>query len=96
MRKYEAAAKLEAKSEVLGLKVESNRQLDNAGKILDMFVDDKIPDNITFGEVKKRAFGILPRDKFSLVRRYISKAGFDQTRLEWKELESLAQKLGSE
>ena len=91
VRKYETAAKLVMKSGIYELKTEGNRNLDPTSQVLELFVDDEIPDETPFGEVRQRAFGILTKDKFPLVKAFISKAGFDQTELEWQAREEHAQ-----
>jgi len=90
VRKFGNSARLIARSDVYELKIQGNLQLEKAGKVLNLFVDDRIPDETTFGEVKKRAFNILEKDKFTLVVRYISKAEFDPTGIEWNAVESMA------
>lgn len=89
-RKYETASKQIAKLSVYELKVEGNEHMKNVGKILDLFIDEGISDQDPFGQVKKRAFGILDEDKFPLMTQYISGSGFDQTELEWKAVETMA------
>ena len=90
VRKYDTAAKQVMRTGVYELKMEGNRNLNPTGEVLDLFVDDEIPDETTFGEVRRVAFGILPREKFPVVRAFISKAGFDQAELEWKAREEQA------
>jgi len=90
VRKFTNLVRLTAKSTIYDLKIEGNSQMAKASKVLNLFVDDKIPDDTAFGEVKKRAFSILAKDKFTLVTQYISKAEFNETAFEWKEVESLA------
>ena len=90
VRKYKDAAKLAMRTGVYELKVEGNRNLDHTGQVLELFVDDEIPDKTAFGEVRRVAFGILPRETFPVVRAFISKVGFDHGELEWKAREELA------
>jgi len=90
VRKYEATAKLASKTSIYELKIESNQQLGNTGKILDLFVDDKISDETPFGEVRQLAFSLLEKGKFPMVTTYVSKTGFDQAELEWKAIEEMA------
>jgi TnpA family transposase len=90
VRKYEAAAKFAARTSIYKLKMESNHHLKNTGKILNLFVDDEIPDEVPFGEVRLLAFSLLEKDKFSMMTTYVSKNGFDQDEFEWKALEEMA------
>jgi len=86
VRKHETVAKLVAKSNIYELSVESNKRLGNTGKILDLFIDDKISDETPFGEVRQIAFSLLEKEKFPT---YVSKTGFDQTELEWQAIEEM-------
>ncbi len=90
VRKYADVAKLAAKLQVYQLKADGNRDLDKAGKVLSLFLDDEIPDETTFREIRERAFGILEKDKFQTVTRYISNAKFDEKEFQWIELEKLS------
>jgi len=90
VRKYSDMAKQFAIDQVYAQKVEGNENLSKTGKILDLFVDQEIPDDISFGEVKKRAFSILPEDKFSFMSSYISKTKFDETGYVWEHHQKLA------
>jgi hypothetical protein len=55
-----------------------------------MFLDDNIADSLSFGEVKRRAFGILARDKFMRAAQYIGAHAFDTVAMEWDFVVSLA------
>ena len=43
--------------------MECSKNVQHIGQILDLFLDDSIADSISFGEIKRRAFSILERDK---------------------------------
>lgn len=90
VRKYTDTAKLTAKETIYTLKVESNRQLKNASKVLGLFIDDSIAGETSFSEIRKMAFSIVDKDKFRSLVQYISKVEFDQTEFEWKAIESLS------
>lgn len=91
VRKYEVTVKLAAKTSIYKLKIESNYHLESTGKILNLFVDDEIPDEVPFGDVRLLAFSLLDKDKFPMLTTYVSKTGFDQSELEWKALDEMAQ-----
>ena len=83
VRKYSDNAKQFARDQVYAQKVEGNENLSKVSKVLDLFVDQTISDDISFGEVKKQAFGILPKNKIPFMCRYISKTKFDETGYAW-------------
>jgi len=92
VRGYIADAKDYAKEKVYDYKMEGNKGLNNLSKILDLFTDDSISDDIEFGQVKEIAFGILEKEKFPFLSTYISKTRFDQKEFVWDYYSKIAQK----
>ncbi|MBU0580269.1 MAG: Tn3 family transposase [Candidatus Margulisbacteria bacterium] len=90
--KYVGEAKDSAKEKVYEYKVEGNKHLKSAGKILKLFVDDSIPEEIEFKKIKEFAFSIIEKDKISFLSSYISKTRFDTNEYEWEHYVELAQK----
>lgn len=90
VRKYTDNAKQFARDQVYTQKVEVNENLNKISKVLDLFIDHTIPDDISFGEFKKRAFGILAEDKIPFMARYISKTKFDETGYVWDHHQKIA------
>jgi TnpA family transposase len=78
-------AKQAAKEQAAMERLEANQHLKDAGKILALFTDETIPDDMTFGSVKQRAFAILAKEKFALVSRYIAKVALDEPAYEWQQ-----------
>src|SRR2546426_5522467 len=66
-------------------KLEGNKNLKNASKVLDLFTDESIPDDTLFGSIKKLAFSLLKKERFSLVSQYLTKATLDETAYEWQQ-----------
>jgi hypothetical protein len=79
VRKVNAAAKECMEHQVLSFQQEGNESVERIGQILSIFLDDSIADSVPFGEVKRRAFGILERAKFTRAAEYIGAHGFDTT-----------------
>lgn len=92
INKYTDEAKDEAKEKIYEYKVEGNKHLKNAGKILKLFVDDTIPEEIEFKKIKEFAFTIIEKDKISFLSSYISKTRFDTIEYEWDHYVELAHK----
>ena len=90
VRKVNAAAKECMEQQVLSFQQEGNESVERIGQILSMFLDDSIADSVPFGEVKRRAFGILERAKFTRAAEYIGAHGFDTTAIEWEFVASFA------
>ena len=51
--------------------------------MLELFIDDSIPDEIPFGSVKQTAFSLLKAEHFPLVSDYMQNIEFDKTAFEW-------------
>ena len=85
VNKFIEGAKEAAKEQMAKEKLEANQRLRDAGKILDLFTDETIPDETNFGTVKQKAFTILEKEKFPLVSQYLTKAVLDETAYEWQQ-----------
>lgn len=83
VRKYSDQAIEVAKEKVYQHAVEGNNHLKPAGKVLNLFVDDTLSDDMRFGDVKTLAFKILQKEKLLFVSQYISSSKFDQVEYEW-------------
>lgn len=85
VNKFIEAAKEAAKEQMAKERLEANQHLKDAGKILNLFTDEAIPDETVFGAVKQKAFTILEKEKFPLVSQYLTKAVLDETSYEWRQ-----------
>jgi len=90
VRKVNTATKECMEQKVLAFQQEGNESVERIGQILNMFLDGSIADSVPFGEVKRRAFGILERDKFTQATQYIGAHAFDTVAIEWEFVTSLA------
>ena len=90
VRKVNSAAKECMEQQVLAFRQEGNESVERIGQILGMFLDGSIADSVPFGEVKRRAFGILERNKFARAAQYIGANAFDTVAIEWEFTASLA------
>jgi TnpA family transposase len=85
-------AKNLAKDMISTSKIDSNIFLPEIAKILDMFGNNRISNNTPFGEIREKAFNIIPTDKMKLLSTYISKAKFDENKFYWDAINELASK----
>src|SRR5262245_37780958 len=67
VRQYTAAAKAAAKERVYTAHTESNETLQKAGRVLQLFTDDQVADATPFQEVRRHAFGMLPRAQLTSI-----------------------------
>ena len=92
VNKYTDEAERKAREKVYEYKIEGNKHLKDVGKILGLFVDETIPEDIEFQKVKEIAFAILEKEKFSFLSSFISNASVDDTEYEWDHYINLARK----
>ena len=90
--KFIEEAKEAAKEQMAEEKLEGNRNLKNAGKILGLFTDETIPDETIFGTIKERAFAILTKEQFAIVSLYLTNATLDEYAYEWEQYVRLSRK----
>jgi hypothetical protein len=83
--KFIDEAKKAAKEQMAQERLEANQHLTNAGKILAIFTDETISEETLFGTIKERAFGILKKEQFALVSRYLTRATLDELAYEWQQ-----------
>jgi len=90
VRKVNTTAKACMEQQVLAFQREGNESIERIGQILSLFLDPSIADSVSFGEIKRRAFGILEPDKFKRATQYIGAQAFDTAAIEWEFVASLA------
>jgi hypothetical protein len=90
VRKVLSAAKLCLQERLLSDRMEGSKNVQHIGQILDLFLDDSIADSVSFGEIKRRAFSILERDKIRRAADFIGAHSIDVTVLEWEFVANLA------
>jgi TnpA family transposase len=90
--KFIDEAKEAAKEQMAEEKLEGNRNLKNAGKILAFFTDETILDETIFGAIKEQAFAILTKEQFAIVSRYMTNSIIDESAYEWGQYVRLSRK----
>ena len=91
VKRYVDATKDAAKEKVYEYRIENNKNLEKAGKVLKLFTDDSIPKDASFQTVQARAFEIIDRQKLDFVAEHIvSQAQFDEAAFQWEHVDKLA------
>ena len=90
VRKVIDAAKVATKEKILNYQLENNESIRYISQILGLFLDEGIPDDVAFGEVKRRAFTILDQDKFLKVSQYMNNQSFKDSVFEWEFIGTFA------
>ncbi len=80
---YQKQAKTAGKEKVYEHKFTTNSSLQKIGKILDLFVDNEIPDDTPFGTIKFKAFSIVAKDQFPLLNQRLRGDTFDESEFIW-------------
>lgn len=80
---YEKQAKLAAAEAQQQALIDASANLQAAGQVLDLFVDESIPDSTPFSVVKQKAFSLLEPERFPLVSDYMRNIEFDKAAFEW-------------
>lgn len=93
VRSFDDDSKEYAKEKILNFKIEANKYISKASKILRIFTDKTISEEELFSRTKRRAFRILEEDKIELVADYIeNKASFDEMQFRFEYIENNSSK----
>ena len=93
VRAYDEESKHFANEKILEYRMNGNKHLPKAGKVLRIFIDKSIPNKEIFSKTKSRAFKLLDEDKLSVVADYIeNKAMFDDTEFRWEYIQTISKK----
>ena len=91
VRRFNDEAKAVAKDRIHDLRVDVNRNLRKAGRVLKLFTDKDIAGDLPFEQVQTRAFRILEREKLAQVAEHIaSHIRFDEKAFRWEHIEQIA------
>jgi Tn3 transposase DDE domain len=90
VNQYEKQAKLGAEQALTRALTDAGNNLQAAGQVLNLFVDESITDDIPFSVVKAKAFSILDPASFPLVSNYMRNIKFDKTGFEWAAYSKLS------
>ena len=90
VRQYEEAAKQFARNMVYKRKSQANEDIKVTGEILNFFLSPDIADNVSFGEIRTKAFQLLNREKMEIVTTFIGVSGFDEEEFHWQHLDTLS------
>ena len=89
---YEQQAKIAAETAAIQAMTEASTNLNAAGQVLNLFIDQSIPGKTPFSTVKQRAFSLLEPGRFALVADYMRNIEFDRTAFEWSYYGTLQHK----
>jgi TnpA family transposase len=90
---YQAEAKKAAKEFVYHYHRELDRNMEKVPKMLYLFIDDAIADDVPFGRVRKDAFALLQKDKIVQVNNYIEQNHVDEDEKRWQYYGEIQRKI---
>tara|TARA_R110000772_G_scaffold260826_1_gene379020 strand:- start:3486 stop:6317 length:2832 start_codon:yes stop_codon:yes gene_type:complete len=68
-------------------------QLKSAGNLLKYFVDGAIEDDLSFGEVRKKAFKLISAKNIQLLSEHLDTNDFDGRKYEWQYIDTQTNKI---
>lgn len=68
-------------------------KLKSAGSLLKYFIDNDIDDDLTFGDVRKKAFKLLPAENIKLLSEHLDNNDFDGRKYEWQFIDKQSSKV---
>lgn len=89
---YEQQAKEAAAQAMQQALSDAAENLQAAGRVLNLFVDNTIPGTTPFSAVKEKAFSLLELGRFTAVTDYLQNIAFDKTGFEWSYYTALSHK----
>jgi len=87
---YTRQAKLAGEEAMQQALIEGSENLKAAGEILNLFVDESLPNDASFASVKAKAFTFLDRERIPTVADYMRNIAFDKVGFQWTFYTSLS------
>ena len=63
------------------------------GRLLSLYIDDSVPDPTPFGDVRQRAYKIMPRDTLQTTAQRMSEKPLNKLALHWQAVDALAERI---
>lgn len=90
LNSYKKEAKEDGKEKVYEHKTENNQYGEKIAKILGFFTDDSLVDALPFGEVRAKAFRIVEKEEFPLLKHSTTYHLFDEEEFRWEYYKTIA------
>lgn len=90
---YKNKAKEAAKEMVYKYKIDGNICLKKVWKILDLFMDESLPDTMPFGEIRPKAFSIVTKEQFPLLKPQLTGKDLDEDKFKWEHYSVISKKI---
>lgn len=93
IKKLTESAKSYAKQRVVEDVTIVRTKLKSAGSLLKYFIDTDMDDVLSFGDVRKKAFELIPADSIKLLSDHLHNNNFDGCQYEWQFIDKQSSKI---
>jgi len=93
VRKLTESAKVYAKQRIIEDVNIVRTKLKSAGSLLKYFIDTDMDDDLSFGDVRKKAFELIPADSIKLLSDHLDNNDFDGRQYEWQFIDKQSSKI---
>ncbi len=89
MKQLENESRSVAKQLMADVQEKHRRETSKIGRLLSLYVDDSVPDPTTFGEVRRRAWKIMPRETLKTTAQRMSVKPISELALQWQAVDGM-------
>lgn len=89
MKQLEDESRSVAKQLLADVQEKHRRETSKIGRLLSLYVDDSVPDPTTFGEVRQRAWKIMPREALKTTAQRMSVKPISKLALQWQAVDGM-------
>lgn len=89
MKQLEDESRSVAKQLMADVQEKHRRETSKIGRLLSLYVDDSVPDPTTFGEVRRRAWKIMPREALKSTAQRMSVKPVSRLALQWQAVDGM-------
>jgi len=93
IRKLTESAKGYAKQRIVEDVTIVRTKLKSVGSLLKYFIDTDMDDSLSFGDVRKKAFELIPADSIKLLSDHLDNNDFDGRQYEWQFIDKQSSKI---
>lgn len=94
-RKHIEASKSAAKQQFANDMEVVRDKLKYAGSILQYFIDDDLDDCVKFGDIRQKAFSLIPKDELKMISQHLDESDFDLVDYEWQYTDKHSRKVAN-
>lgn len=93
MKQLEDESKLRSNKHFLTEQIRRQQETPRVGRLLLLYVDDTVADATPFGDVRQRAFKIMPKDALQMAGQRLSVKPASKLALRWQAVDGLAERI---